>query len=267
LHTAGTTQADLEEHYDTYYSEDNLAAPDFVSTALDRVFSTFDPFRRAGRLLDVGFGGGFTLLAAVKHGWDAEGVEVSASAIKNAESLGLRVHHGDLASAAYPDDEFDVVILAEVLEHVTDPRPLLDDVYRVLRPGGLLWGTTPHGSGLSARLLGLHWSVLRPPEHLQLFSLRGMRHLLTTAGFSLDALVTEGFNPFEVLHVVRSRLAGSIAAEQGFDRVHSGYEVLGTVYRRRSLRMAKQAMDQALHVTGLGDSIKIWATKPPRPTV
>jgi hypothetical protein len=94
-----------------------------------------------------------------------------------------------------------------------------------------------------------------------------MRHLLTTAGFSLDALVTEGFNPFEVLHVVRARLAGSIAAEQGFDRVHSGYEVLGTVYRRRSLRMAKQAMDQALHVTGLGDSIKIWATKPPRPTV
>ena len=40
----------------------------------------------------------------------------------------------------------------------------------MLRPGGLFWTTTPHARGLSARVLGLKWRCIWPPEHLQLFS-------------------------------------------------------------------------------------------------
>ena len=70
--------------------------------------------------------------------------------------------------------DFDVVIASEVLEHVLDPHAMLVEILRVLRPGGLLWATTPHGRGISARLLGLEWSNVCPPEHLQLFSVAGI---------------------------------------------------------------------------------------------
>jgi 2-polyprenyl-3-methyl-5-hydroxy-6-metoxy-1,4-benzoquinol methylase len=64
------------------------------------------------------------------------------------------VFHGEIEDAGFDDDRFDVVVLSEVVEHLTDPRTLLNEVHRILRPGGLLWATTPNGSGLSWRLLG-----------------------------------------------------------------------------------------------------------------
>lgn len=263
LFTADIEITDFAEEYETYYTEENLGAPDFVARSLDRIFAGFEPYRRSNRLLDVGFGGAFAMLAGVRAGWDVEGVEMSEPAVKNALELGLNAVHGDLKEVAYPDGYFDVVVCSEVLEHVPDPRELAEEMARVLRPGGLMWATTPHGMGLSSRLLRLEWSVMCPPEHLQLFSIRGLRHLLTESGFTTEKFITENLNPFELVHDAKAFLKGRVRRPDEFDRVHSNYEILETVYSRRSLTAAKRALHVLLHATRLGDSLKVWATRSP----
>jgi SAM-dependent methyltransferase len=229
------------------------------------LFEGFEAYRQTNRMLDVGFGGAGAMLAGVRAGWDVEGVEISESAVKNALELGLKAVHGAVEEVGYPDDAFDVVICSEVLEHVPQPRLLVEEMARIVRPGGLLWATTPHGKGVSSKLLGLRWSVMCPPEHLQLFSIRGLHHLFTESGLSPEKFLTENVNPFEAVNEVKARLQGRVAIPSTFARVQSNYKILAKVYSKPSLTLAKRGVQAALHVTRLGDSLKVWATKDAHP--
>jgi len=170
LYAVENASSNQREDYDSYSTPENLTVPAFINRRLDEIVSTFEPYRKNNRLLDVGFGAGSFLEAAARSNWQALGVEVSQTAVEHVRERGFEVFCGELGKAAYPDDYFDVIIASEVLEHVPYPRALLEEIVRVLRPGGLLWATTPHGRGISAMLLGLGWSTVCPPEHLQLFS-------------------------------------------------------------------------------------------------
>lgn len=152
---------------------------------------------RPGRVLDVGCGYGFFLAAAREQGWTVAGVDVSHLGVEFAsQRLGLGdVHRGHLASAPYPPASFDAVTMFNVLEHVTDPRSLLRDALRLLRPGGTLlvrvpnmafhhWLWAPPGA---ARLLSragfVYLGGVRPPQHLYGFSPTTLRALLYSVGF------------------------------------------------------------------------------------
>ncbi|MGH9277961.1 MAG: class I SAM-dependent methyltransferase [Acidimicrobiales bacterium] len=265
LYTPDVAISDFSEEYEGYYTDDNLHYPAFVGTSLDRTFAGFAPYRRSGRMIDVGFGAASTMEAAARAGWDVEGVEVSKPAVEHAQELGFTVKHCELHEAGYPDGHFDVAISSEVLEHVADPRGLLREIARVLRPGGLLWATTPHGRGISARLLGLQWSVVVPPEHLQLFSRSAMYRMFDAADLRITAIRTEAVNPIELVRHYRPRRSSGRSARGGvepeFDRVRSGYAILERMYSRPSLRMAKNGMNSMLSVARMGDSLKVWAEK------
>lgn len=255
LHTADIpTSESLHELYAGYYGEANLHPPAFVEKRLDEIASGFAPYRKTNRLLDVGFGAGTLMEAARRAGWTTSGTEVSEAAVASARSRGFDVSHGTLADAKYPDGAFDVVTLVEVLEHLIEPLALVEEVKRVLRPGGLLWATTPHGRGISARLLGPQWSVVSPPEHIQLFSRNGMRALLRRAGFREVRLATHGVNPYEIVNHYRGR---DVAA---CDRVGTSYELNEFLTASPSRRMIKQAANGMLSVLRLGDSLKVHAT-------
>lgn len=126
--------------YDAIYTTtETTVIPDFINVQVARIVSGFAAFRHSNRLLDLGFGSAVFMQAAAKVGWETTGVEVSRSAIEHARQLGFQnVFQGDLAAAGYTSGQFDVVVASEVLEHVVDPRSLLTEVARALRPGGLL---------------------------------------------------------------------------------------------------------------------------------
>jgi len=254
------TAADEDEDYQDYYHEATPSPPKVILDRLDAIFANFNSYRRSNQLLDVGFGDATGLMAARRAGWDARGVEVSDSAIQPARDLGFAVFHGVLEDAGYADGEFDVVVLSEVLEHVVDPRHLLETVHRVLRAGGLLWATTPNGNGLSARVLGLDWTVVAPPEHRILFSKSGLVRLLRSTGFEPHAVVTRGMSFPELMNRCRARLPLR-PAPADFSRVASSYQMVEAVDSRPRLRRVSQLANQVLISTGLGDSLKAWATK------
>ncbi len=241
--------------YDDYYTEDNLAVPPFLAKRLDDIVAGFASSRRTGRLLDVGFGSGELLEAARRAGWTVSGVEVAWPAVEQARRRGIDAFHGALADAPYEAASFDVVLASEIFEHVSDVRPLLDDIARVLRPGGLLWGTTPHARGISARLLGVSWSVIAPPEHVQLFSIDGLRQLLRAAGFGDIAISAEGVNPHEILQRLRGEKI------RAGERIDAAYALNAFFEDRRGRRAVKRTINRVLSALRLGDSLKISARR------
>jgi SAM-dependent methyltransferase len=255
LYTALTPSGEsLHSLYTDYYDEVNLTIPEFVTQRLDEIVGGFAVYRQSGRLLDVGFGAATLLEAARRAGWAATGTELAEGAVARARNHGFDVFLGTLQEASYPDASFDVVTIVEVLEHLLDPASLLREVRRVLRSGGLLWVTTPHGGGLSARLLGPDWSVVAPPEHIQLFSTEGLRRLLHRTGFVRVRIAAHGVNPYEIIQHFRKG-----EAMNGRGRVVSSYKVNAFFTESPSRRVVKAALNGFLSTVRLGDSLKAHA--------
>jgi SAM-dependent methyltransferase len=261
LYAYGATPAESAHDYDSYYNQENLAVPDFINRRLDEIVGDFSPYKQNGRLLDIGFGAGSLMEAAARAGWTTLGVEVSPPAIEHVGRLGFEVFCGELQEAHYPDRYFDVVTASEILEHVDAPRALVSEIARILRPGGLFWATTPHGKGVSAKALGLKWSVISPPEHLQLFSVRSMKRVLLEAGFSKVRIATQGVNPSELLSTLRRRKEGADPPPESCNRVESGYRLNEFMTQSPTRRILKRAINGLLNASSLGDSLKIWAER------
>jgi ubiquinone/menaquinone biosynthesis C-methylase UbiE len=98
-----------------------------------------------GKLLDVGCGEGLFLKLAQKIGWQVSGTEVSSYASKFASNiLGAEIFCGQLHQRHFADNSFDVVTMWHVLEHVKDPKGYLREIYRIMKPGGLLVLAVPN---------------------------------------------------------------------------------------------------------------------------
>ena len=93
-------------------------------------------------VLDCGCGTGQYMEALLQLGANAYGVEydgAKVAAFQNGHPrFARRVQTGDIESMEFPDASFDLVLLNEVLEHVPNENQALQEIYRVLKPGGML---------------------------------------------------------------------------------------------------------------------------------
>lgn len=155
------------------------------------------------RLLEVGCGAGFFLKSAERAGWSATGIELSEEAAGFAEEhLHLRVHRVRAEEMPLPPASIDAAVMLDVIEHLFDPRAVLQAIAHALAPGGLLVVATPNFDSLSRQLLGPAWAVLNPLEHVYYFHVASLRRLLAASGFtdvrSLRTAIAQ--NPQETLN-------------------------------------------------------------------
>ena len=258
--TASLPSASESYDYQSYYHDGNLAVPAFVEQRLQQIVATFDDRRRSNRWLDVGCGAGALMHAARSRGWDVMGTEVAAQPAERLRSEGLDVLLGDLPSLDLPGSAFDVVSLIEVLEHLPDPDAQLRACAAALRPGGALYLTTPHARGLSGRLLGDRWTIVAPPEHLQLYSVAGLRAALARLGLVESTLRTEGADPRALVAAVRPGRGPDSETPGG--RVARAYRLNESLTAHRTGTMAKRVVNAMLSATRLGDALKLVAERP-----
>ena len=250
-----------ERFYDVFYAPGKFAEPEFVHRRAAEITAKFSAYRQTNRFLDIGCGAGTFLRAAQGSGWQAQGVEVSETSVARVRELGFEIFHGEVQDAGYPSEHFDVITAVELLEHLVDPGVVVNEAARLLRKGGLFWATTPHGRGMSARLLKLKWSVLTPPQHLQLFSVAGLRILLQRAGFRRITIRTEGGNPFEILHALRAKTKGTTTPDENYDRVSESYKLNQAFTKTRYRQYVKQVVNGCFNLTRMGDSLKVFAER------
>lgn len=271
LYTPVSPRKTKAETYDEWYNPENSSAsiPEFIHRRLDEIVESFASYRQTNRFLDVGCGAGALLQAATRAGWNAQGQEISRTGCEQLRRLGITAYHGDLIAAAFPADHFDVVTAVEVVEHLPDPQTYVREVARILRPGGLFWGTTPHGGGASARVLGTHWSMVGPPDHLQLFSIKGIRTMFQNASFRRVRVFTEGINPYELLAAWRSPKTNGTRAggeelqseESQTNFLDARYSLNESLTKSPLRKTLKDIINFVLSVSRQGDSIKIYAEK------
>jgi SAM-dependent methyltransferase len=142
----------------------------------------------AGRLLDVGCGHGLLLDEARRRGYEVTGIELSTGAAAYARDvLKLDVLEEPLEdfAAGQPDGAFQVIVLADVLEHLDDPVAALSACERLLAPGGMLCVITPDPSSATARLAGRRWWAY-VPAHTFLLPRATLRELLEARGLVIS---------------------------------------------------------------------------------
>ena len=172
--------------------------------------------KEGARLLDMGCGNGEFLLRARSADWDVVGVDFDSKAVEFARSKGLDVRLGGVEMLDPSVEQFDVITLCHVIEHVHHPVEMLQACYKLLKPDGFLWLETPNIMSEGYRLFGIDWLALDPPRHLVLFNLKSMKNALSAAGFSeidiqpyrplcgdsfsRSSAIADGLDPFSEMH-------------------------------------------------------------------
>ncbi|HXH69854.1 MAG TPA: class I SAM-dependent methyltransferase [Pyrinomonadaceae bacterium] len=180
------------QHYDTeaehFFDNHNHEKKD--ESAKELLAQAEKLLGRKGKLLDVGAGRGETVRRAKLDGWDVTGVEPTASFADFAEKYsGTKIRREPVEKCGFADEEFDVVILAAVLEHLYNPSEVVGEISRILKRGGLFFFDIPNEKGLFfkigntyQRLHGRNWCVnlspTFPPFHLFGFSPKSIKALL-----------------------------------------------------------------------------------------
>ena len=169
------------------------------------------------RLLDVGCSRGQFLEAAVKLGFQAEGVEPASAIAEAARRKGLTVHTGLLEDRAFPDASFAAVTMFEVIEHLRDPAPLIAECRRILEPGGVLVVSTGNAASWTARAMKARWDyfhVARDAGHISFFNPASLRLLATRCGYTVERIATARVKFHDKGEVSRpAYLTGKLAAE------------------------------------------------------
>jgi SAM-dependent methyltransferase len=248
---------ELGELYDHYYDRARFEIPPAVAASLEQLAISFASFRQTGRWLDVGYGEGGLLKIVEHHGWRCYGAEISPPALEYGHQMGWIVTADAETDSRFPAQGFDVVTMIEFLEHVPAPAHFLKAAARWLRPGGVLYITTPNAQSLNRWLLGLEWSIFAPPEHVTIWTARGLTSALIRAGFRPQRIRTEGLNPVEIL----ARWRHQNGTRPPVNRNQTAVE-LNDAFSRSPLRRAlKSTINHCLSAFRLGDGLKVLALR------
>jgi SAM-dependent methyltransferase len=135
-------------------------------------------FRSPLRLLEIGCAYGFFLDVAAQY-FDCVGIEASKEAAKCAAESGHTVHCGTATSGVLERiGNVDVVVMLDVIEHLSDPFETIRLLHRFLNEDGLLVIVTGDVESLLSKLLGKRWRLMTPPQHTYFFSVRTLQNLL-----------------------------------------------------------------------------------------
>jgi SAM-dependent methyltransferase len=146
-------------------------------------------YKQSGALLDLGCSSGSFLESMRGESWKLFGIEMSADTAKEARAKsGAQVFVGDILAAPFPPGSFDVITCFDVLEHVYEPRQVVEKVATMLKPGGIFYFQVPNIASAEARVFGTYWQGLELPRHLFHYSRASLRILAKTTGLQVVML-------------------------------------------------------------------------------
>ncbi len=251
------TEEELNAHYKLYSYSSNSKVSPLTIQSYHLLLDEMEKYRENNTLLDVGCGKGWFLLEARKRGWDVFGTEFSDEAIKICRTNGIKMEKGDLSNLSFEKVKFDIVFSSEVIEHVNNPILQFQHMYSILRPGGLLYLTTPNFNCYLRYLYKANYNIIEYPEHLCYYTKSTMHFGLSRAGFKKWKLLTTGVS---ISRACFSR-AGSIN-ETTEIIVSKDEKLRALMVENRLMKMIKATVNFILTLTGFGITLKAYYVKP-----
>jgi ubiquinone/menaquinone biosynthesis C-methylase UbiE len=175
--------------------------------------------------LDVACGPGLVVCAFAPHVRHATGIDITPAMLEQARQLqaekGLRNVswiEGDVSRLPFADGEFSVVTSRYAFHHFADPRAVLREMIRVMKPGGAIVIADSAPAATKAEAFN-RMEKLRDPSHGRALSIEKWEQLLAEAGLTLSH-----FEQFRLAGDLDSLLARSFPADGGEARVRQMFE-------------------------------------------
>ncbi len=181
----------VEEYIKTYgktYEEDRSAIHRYSDARMENIL----PYKKAGRLLDIGAAMGFFLDRAMANGFETWGVELSTFATGKADPK-HRMLNADFLTHEMGVG-FDVITLWYVIEHFRDIRKVLEKITSLQGKGAVLALSTPKGDGFTARFEAKKFFAASAEDHYFVYSPSSLAKLLRPHGYRLRRVRTGGIH-------------------------------------------------------------------------
>lgn len=184
----------IDEIYKHVYDEHDFIGLRLIDggTEPDRVYiksflKRFGKNPEKSLMLEVGPGSARNLLYAKNQGYQTATLDVS-----EANNLYYRtVCQFDQVFNAFDqiaDQSVDLILITHVIEHVPEPAAFMKEIYRILRPDGVILVSTPSTKSLFKKLLNYGWWIYDIDDHVSFFNASNLKKLLEQSNFQiLDA--------------------------------------------------------------------------------
>jgi SAM-dependent methyltransferase len=227
------------------------------------------PIQPGTRLLDLGCGAGRHAFEAARRGAEVVALDTDHGELQQVSAIAAAMSEagelqcpasitpaaGDATAMPFPDGRFDIVVAAEVLEHIPHDQRAISEIARVLTPGGIAAVTVP--AWLPERIC---WALSDdyhnvPGGHLRIFTLHELETKLTRAGLTVG-----DHHHAHALHSPYWWLMCAVGVHDDKHPLASAYHKLlvWDIMRKPALT---QLADRALNPL-IGKSLVVYATKP-----
>ena len=179
------TRKELEGSFQKYWKgseKERSSLKKSLGTA-HQLLSQFEKYSKRKRLLDIGCGPGFYLMAARERGWETYGVDLISP--RSFSEEGIRIFEGTLEEAHFPSEFFGACLISHTLNHLLGPVESLREVHRVLEHRGILCVVTPNFLRFGSLGLQWKWDTLVSVQYPYLFGEKTTRRLICQSGFEI----------------------------------------------------------------------------------
>ena len=183
------SQRIIDDYYARYWiNQKNIRNGDLKIRRLKRILRPFLRHAPGKRFLDIGCNTGFGVEAARRLGYEATGIDVSGEAIEIATSLypQNRFVAAPAQSFAAEGEPFDAILCREVIEHMPEVHSFMAALRSLMKPGAVLWLTTPDAGHFRVPKDFPAWKEVIPPEHISFYNLGSLRRLLGQYGIAIE---------------------------------------------------------------------------------
>jgi 2-polyprenyl-3-methyl-5-hydroxy-6-metoxy-1,4-benzoquinol methylase len=192
--------------------------------------------KKTGKLLDIGAGTGAFLHHMKQSGWEVTGLEpdpeARARALKQYELTILPTN--DLWRL--PPGSMDIITMWHVLEHVHRLHDYLEQLKKLLKPGGFIFIAVPNYTSGDAEKYGSYWAAYDVPRHLYHFSPKSMKQLVQKHGLKLEGIQPMWFDSFYVSMLSEKCRTGKPSlVKGGLAGLNSNLKAMGNRERCSSL--------------------------------
>jgi SAM-dependent methyltransferase len=190
LHDGADCGAHSSTDYETAARKGSVKFPEIMGWIRKR--------RPGGKFFEIGCGMGYFLDYARAQGYEVSGIEYADLGVRTCrEKFGLNVMRSSIEEYRGEKDQFDVVFMGDVLEHLIEPCVMLEKVHRMLKPGGIVAAEVPATfNSLMGRMavvglrgLGRSKKLSLPPYHVNEFLPGTLKRILLRAGFGETVIV------------------------------------------------------------------------------
>jgi SAM-dependent methyltransferase len=165
----------MSDYLKVVYSKDIRPYTKYPKKLIHYLFSTFK-MKEGMSILELGCGCGDHLRLFNDLGLNTYGTDLSPESLLFAKDLNISICDLELGKLPYPDNHFDIVYSKSLLEHIRDPGKFLKEVYRVLKPEGLILSLTPDWESQYKKFYDDY-------THVSPFTIVSLKNIKLVAGF------------------------------------------------------------------------------------